>query len=251
MKRLILIAASTTLLLGIVPALAQSPGAEPGAGHAKTPVSQETTAEVPELTEFHEVIYQLWHDAWPKKDAAAMSTLLPKIEEGAGKIEKAALPGILRDRKAPWDANVAKLREIVSQYRAAVEKKELQPILDAGEALHRQYEMLVRVIRPALKELDAFHQSLYRLYHYDLPAYALPRIQADAKELKEKMAELEKATLPSRMASKQPLFEERRKALDAAVAELATAADAGKDEKAIKAAIETVHAKYQALDQVF
>ena len=55
------------------------------------------------------------------------------------------------------------------------------------------------------------------------------------------MAELGKATLPQRMASKQQFFEERRKALDGAVAELWAAADAGKDEKMIKAATETVH----------
>ncbi len=213
--------------------------------------SQETKAEVPELTEFHEVIYQLWHEAWPKKDLAALSALLPGIEAGAAKVEKAALPGILRDKKPAWDANVKLLGEIVIQYREAVAKKELQPILDAGEALHRQYEVLVRTIRPALKELDAFHQVLYALYHHDLQAWALPKIQADARELKEKMLALNKATLPQRMAAKQADFDGKRKDLDSAVNEFAALAEAGKDEKAIRAAAEAVHAKYVALDQVF
>lgn len=222
------------------------------AGEPQTSAAaQETKAEVPELNEFHEVIYTLWHEAWPKKDAAALSALLPEIEKGAAKIEKAALPGILRDKKPGWDANVKVLAEIVTQYRAAVSKKELQPILDAGEALHRQYEVLVRTIRPALKELDAFHQVLYGLYHYDLPAYALPKIQADAKELKDRMAALNAATLPPRMAAKQTVFEERRKELDRAVSEFSALAEAGKDDAAIKAAAETVHSKYEALDRVF
>lgn len=216
-----------------------------------SPGAHETTAEVPELNEFHEVIYTLWHEAWPKKDAAALSALLPEIEKGAAKIEKASLPGILRDKQPAWDANVKLLAEIVTQYRTAVSKKELQPILDAGEALHRQYEVLVRTIRPALKELDAFHQVLYGLYHYNLPAYALPKIQADAKELEARMAALNAATLPPRMVAKQAAFEERRKELARAVSEFSALAAAGKDDAAIKAAAETVHTKYEALDRVF
>ena len=217
----------------------------------KAAASQETKAEVPELTEFHEVIYQLWHDAWPKKDLAALSALLPGIEAGAAKVEKAVLPGILRDKKPAWDTNVKLLAEIVAQYRTAVEKKDLQPILDAGEVLHRQYEVLVRTIRPALKELDAFHQVLYALYHHDLQAWALPKIQADARELKEKMIALNKATLPQRMAPKQAAFDEKRKDLDSAVNGFGALAEAGQDEKTIRAAAEAVHAKYVALDQVF
>lgn len=247
MKRTSLVALAIALACASVLLAGPAFGADPEPAAA----SQETKAEVPELTEFHEVIYQLWHDAWPKKDLAALSSLLPGIEAGAAKVEKAVLPGILRDKKPAWDANVKQLAEIVTQYRAAVAKKELQPVLDAGEALHRQYEVLVRTIRPALKELDAFHQVLYVLYHHDLQAWALPKIQADARELKEKMLALNKAALPQRMAAKQADFDGKRKDLDSAVNEFAALAGAGKDEKAIRAAAEAVHAKYVALDQVF
>jgi hypothetical protein len=218
---------------------------------AEQPPSSETSASVPELTDYHEVIYPLWHEAWPKKDFAMLSSLLPGIEAGAAKIEKAVLPGILRDKKAAWDAQVKKLGGIVSEYKAAVGAKDLQKTLDAGESLHRQYEVLIRTIRPALKEIDAFHQVLYRLYHYELPAFSLPAVQASAKELQEKMTALDAAVLPERMQSKKDAFEASRKELGAAVSELAALAAAGKDEKAIRAAIETTHTRYVALDQVF
>lgn len=218
---------------------------------ADQPAAGETQASVPELSDYHEVIYQLWHEAWPKKDQALLASLLPGIEAGAAKIEKAALPGILRDKRGAWEAEVKKLGLVVAEYRAAVDAKDLQKTLDAGENLHRQYEMLVRTIRPALAEIDAFHQVLYRLYHYELPSYALPAIQASAKELRTKMTALDAAVLPARLKSKQEAFDARRRELGVAVDELVSLAGAGGDEKGVRAAIETLHSRYEALDRLF
>jgi hypothetical protein len=215
------------------------------------PSSGEMQASVPELSEFHEVIFKLWHEAWPRKDMAMLSSLLPGIEAGAAKIQKAVLPGILRDKKAAWEAGVGRLSGIVADYRTAVGARDLQKTLDAGESLHSQFEALVRVIRPALAEVDAFHQALYRLYHYELPSFSLPMIQASAKELKVKMSALEAAALPARLESKKEAFAARRKDLGAAVSELAALAEAGRDEKAIREAVEAVHARYVSLEQVF
>ena len=39
--------------------------------------SAEATAEVPALDSFHEVIFKIWHEAWPKKDAALLKQLAP------------------------------------------------------------------------------------------------------------------------------------------------------------------------------
>ena len=234
-------------LLAVSALMAQSEPARPAGG----PSPAETQASVPELSEFHEVIFRLWHEAWPKKDLATLSSLLPEIEAGAAKLEKAVLPGILRDKKPAWDGGVGKLAGIVADYKAAVGSQDLQKTLDAGEKLHSQFEALVRIIRPALREVDDFHQVLYRLYHYDLPSFTLPAIQASAKELKAKMSALDAAVLPGRLEAKKEAFEARRSDLGKAVGDLAALAQAGKDEKAIREAIETVHARYVSLEQVF
>lgn len=239
----------TTIVLVLVAALVAAPATL--AQHGAQPSTQEVSAEVPELSAFHEVIFQLWHDAWPKKDLAALSALLPEIEAGALKIEKAVLPGILRDKKPAWDAGVKKLGEVVARYREAVQKKELQPVLDAAESLHSQFEALARTIRPVLDEVDEFHQVLYRLYHYELPAFELDKIRVSARDLGTRMKALDEARLPARLQSKQQQFESCRADLGRAVADLSTVASAGTDEKAIRAAIETVHTKYQAMEQVF
>jgi len=212
-------------------------------------ISKETVANVPALTEFHKVIYKIWHTAWPKKDYDMLAALLPEIEKGTAAVVGAELPGILRDKKAAWDKGVGDLRSIVKEYRTAVEAKQKQQLLDAAEKLHAQYETLVRVIRPPLMQLEEFHTVLYMVYHHYMPGDSLDKIKASMEPLREKMAALNKATLPARFKSKAASFTAARKDLDKAVSELGGAVgsnDLGK----IKTAVETMHDRYVTLAAV-
>lgn len=220
-----------------------------GVAGAQTPQqAADMKAEVPALTEFHTVIYQLWHDAWPKKDTGLMKQLLPKVEAGVHDIAAALLPGILRERKAAWDAEVAALQSIAGDYRTAAAKDQTQPLVDAVEKLHMQYEKLVRVLRPSLKEMGDFHTVLYPLYHYYMPGDSVEKIQQSAKALKEKMAALKNAALPTRLQNQGMEFKVLKLDLSEAVDELASAAPRG-DLKELRTAIEKVHERYQKLDE--
>ena len=48
-------------------------------------VKTETSSDVPELWEFHDVIYQIWHEAWPEKNTVMLKDLIPEIEAGFAK----------------------------------------------------------------------------------------------------------------------------------------------------------------------
>jgi hypothetical protein len=236
--------ARATLLLSIVlaaPLAAQEHDAE-------------TTASVPALQEFHTVIFSLWHTAWPNKDTAMMTTLLPDIEKGSAAVTAATLPGILRDKKPAWDAGIRKLGEAVTAYRSAVQAQDRDRLLEAAEQLHMQYEGLVRAIRPALKELDAFHTVLYKLYHYEWPENNLPKIRASAIALSEKMAALDSAALPKRLEAKSRAFTAARTKLGNAVKGLrelvAPEYDAPTAEN-LKGAVTWLHNSYLALEKVF
>ena len=211
----------------------------------------ETSAEVPELGAFHEVIFKLWHEAWPNKNIALMNELIPEIEIHVGKIQKVELPGILRDKKPKWDENVKSLDTIVTEYKTAVTANDTQKSLDAAEKLHAQYEKLVRTIRPVLKEIDEFHQALYPLYHYYMPEDNREKIRASVKELQEKMKVLNEAKLPDRLAAKGKSFNMKRKDLNKSVRYLAKVVQSIDDAKTIKNAIQEMHTKYQALEKVF
>ncbi len=211
--------------------------------------SQEVSATVPALLEFHKVIYKIWHTAWSNKDYDMLTALLPEVEEGTASIVSAELPGILRDKKPAWEKRVAELQTIVQEYRTAVKAKQEQPLLDAAEKLHAQFEALVRVIRPPLRQLEEFHVVLYMVYHYYVPGESLDKIRESAEPLREKMAALNRVALPPRFKEKEASFKAARKDLEEAVTELGTAISAN-DPGKIKNAVETMHRRYVTLAAV-
>jgi hypothetical protein len=233
---------------GIAAALIFALGVMVVSGYAQKPA--DAVAEVPALDTFHEVIYKIWHEAWPKKDAAMLQKLLPEVEKGIETVAAAPLPGILREKKTAWEEGVKKLQTAGAEYKAAAAAKDDTKLLAAAEVLHSRFEGLMRTIRPALKELDDFHAVLYMLYHYYLPKYEIEKIKSSSAELTQKMAALNAAQLPQRLKQKEVEFQTARARLSKSVDGLEPALRSNQ-EKTIKAAIEAVHSDYQALDRVF
>ena len=217
---------------------------------AQAPVPAELKAEVPELDQLHEVIRPLWHDAWPEKDYALMKELLPQVKKDVAAVEAAKLPGILRDKQPAWDQGVEKLTASTVAYEAAVAANDEKAMLDSVEALHSDFESLVRTIRPRSAELEAYHVVLYQIYHHHGPAKQLDALRPAAVELAAKCDALTKTGAPRRIASD----ETKTKTYGAEVADLCgktqdlvKVADGG-DWQAITPAIETVHSQYLAVE---
>ncbi len=207
----------------------------------------ETRSEVPALTELHEVVVPLWHEAWPKKDYKMMKDLLPQVRTGVAKVTEARLPGILRDKQAAWDQGLAGLKEAVARYEAAAASGSEPGLLDAVEALHSRYEGMVRLTRPAMKELDAFHVPLYDVYHHALAAKDWPAVVASAGEMAKACGALAGAPLPKRFAEREAQVRPEITALCGKTDGLKAAA-AGSDRKATADAVEAVHAQYEKVE---
>lgn len=212
--------------------------------------AQETESAVPELSAFHEVIYPIWHTAYPEKDIAMLKSLVPQVNELAAKVFAAKLPGILRDKQAKYDAGLAEFRKTVEAYNAAAKGTDDKALLDAAEALHAKYEALVRTIRPVLAEMDAFHKVLYVVYHKDLPDKKWENVRAAAPDLKAKAEAVTQAKLSARLEAKRDLFNGAAAGLVEAAAALA-ALGPGADGAALEAAVQKLHTRYQALEKVF
>ena len=212
--------------------------------------AEETRSEVPALADFHEVIYPLWHEAWPAKNVAMMKELLPRVQEHVKKVQAAQLPGILRERKSAWEEGIKALAATVQQYEKAAAASDEQALLDAVEALHSRYEGLVRIVRPAMKELDAFHVDLYKVYHHLAPAKKIPEILAASESMVKSCATLSVAPVPKRFAAQEDDFRKEGAAL-CTVTEALRAAASGTDADAVSKAVETVHAQYQKAAKIF
>jgi len=211
---------------------------------------QETESAVPELEAMHEVIFPIWHDAYPKKDIDALKGYVPEVERLAAGVLAARLPGILRDKESKWQAALADLRTSVDAYRRAAGGGDDSGLLAAAENLHGAYEMLVRTIRPVLPEVDAFHRILYVIYHKDLPEKKFAEIGTASRELVVRAEAVLKARLPQRLAGKSGAFQAASEALLEAAGRLESVCRKG-DEPSVEAAVLDVHAKYQSLESVF
>ncbi len=213
-------------------------------------LAQETEGTVPEISAFHEVIYPIWHTAFPEKDIAMLKSLVPQVNELADKVFAAKLPGILRDKQAKYDAGLAEFRASVEAYNAAAKGSDDKAMLDAAEALHAKYEKLVRTLQPVLKEMEDFHKVLYVVYHTDLPAKNWEAVRAAAPDLKAKAEAVTAAKLSARLQPKAEAFAKASGELVKAATVLAGLGPEANGE-AVEQAVQKLHGRYQELEKIF
>ena len=211
---------------------------------------EETTASVPALSDLHEVVYPLWHTAFPEKDYTLIKELLPQADSLTEKLDSAELPGILRDKSEQWAEGKAALKTSLANLHKAVEENNNEEMLNQLEAFHSAYERLVRTIRPVVSELEAFHQELYKLYHYHMPNYELEEIRTAVAAMLEKLEPLKTAELPTRLASRQEDFLAAVANLEIEVNKLAEAVKTARKQD-ISEAVEKVHTAYQETEKIF
>lgn len=210
----------------------------------------ETNRHIPELADFHEIMYPIWHEAFPEKNYKSLREYSPDVILLAGKIYEAELPGILRDKMIKWKEGVSKFRSSVEEYMLASEGEDDTRLLDAAELLHSNYEALVRIVRPVVKEVDEYHKDLYMVFHHYLPNKELDKVKNIAEDLVKKAQLLTAAKLPARLAEKQLRY-------DKSVEELITNTNyfvetlSQDDYEVINSALDKMHTSYQKLEAVF
>ena len=211
---------------------------------------EETESTVPELMEFHSIIYPIWHDAYPEKDYEALKSYVSEINSLAEKVYTASLPGILRDKQDKWEEGLKEFKQAVDDYNAAAADDNNEALLQAAEDLHSKFEMMVRIIRPVLKEVDEFHKVLYVIYHKYMPEKELDKIKSVMEELLNKADAITQAELPKRLEDKTENFKQAAGELYESVKYLKSTFNSENDD-AIISAVEHMHTKYQNLEAIF
>jgi hypothetical protein len=215
--------------------------------------SSEITSSVPELANFHEIIFPIWHTAYPAKDINALKGYVPQIKASMNAINKAVLPGILQDKENLWKNQLQQLNVAAENYYKAAGKNDDEAILAAAEELHHNFEMMNRVIRPGLKEIDDYHQILYIIYHKLYPNEKYDEIAGFMDILIERADAIRKYP---REKLKKRLGDNTSK-YDPAAIELYTATTTlkevlkGNDIVKKSEAIQYMHSRYESLDALF
>ena len=213
--------------------------------------STEVTSSVQELSDFHEVVYPMWHTAYPNKDYALFKELLPDVNAGVEKIYAAKLPGILRDKEKEWNKGLDKLRASVAEYNKACEENNEAGMLASAEELHSNFEMLVRMVKPVTKEVDEFHKVLYMIYHHYGPNKNTAELNKAIDDLMMRADELKNCVLPKWATDKKDEFTKAADDLYTSTKELQTLKNSKAEEKLINVGIEKVHTSYQKLEALF
>lgn len=213
--------------------------------------SSEINSSVPELFDFHEVIYPIWHTAYPEKNYKMLQEMVPQVNDGAGKIYSAVLPGILRDKQEEWDKGVTKLRSSVDNYNKAMQGTDEMAMLSAAEELHSDFEMLVRIIKPVTKEVDEFHKVLYMIYHDYWPNKKMEEFGKAVDDLEIRAGELTNCALPKWAADKTEPFGEQSQKLYESTKTLKELKDSKANESELETAVENVHSNYVSLEKLF
>jgi len=212
--------------------------------------STEITSSVPELSQFHDIIYVIWHEAYPSKDIATLKSMVEKIQTDMEKINNAQLPGILKDKAGKWKEGLKVLNASADNYYSAAKGNDDQVMLDAAEKLHADFEMMVRVLRPVSKEVDEYHKDLYVIFHKFFPVKDYKSIEPMMDNMIAKAEACLNAKLPKRLESKTELFQKTAKELVEKTISLKESLKTN-DGSAIDKAIDVMHSKYQELEKVF
>lgn len=215
--------------------------------------SSEITWTVPELIKFHDVIYLIWHEAYPSKDIKALKGFVPDIKTSMESINNAKLPGIVREKENKWKEGLIEFNNSAEEYYKAASGNDEQAMLDAAEKLHAKFEMMVRILRPVLKEIDEYHKTLYVIYHKFLPDKKYSEISNVMDDLILKAEAITKADeekLKKRLKDKFSGYQPAAKELYDNTVALKEILKTG-DPSQIDASVEKMHSSYQKLECVF
>ncbi|MFA5011903.1 MAG: hypothetical protein WC644_08080 [Ignavibacteria bacterium] len=212
--------------------------------------STEITSSVPELYEFHDIIYVIWHEAYPSKDIAALKGMVEKIKPYMDKINSAKLPGIMQDKNDKWQEGLKVLNASVENYYKIAEGEDNQAILDAAEKLHADYEMMVRILRPVNKEIDSYHKDLYVIFHKFYPSKDYKSIEGMIDGMITKAEACINSKLPKRLEANTEEYQKLTKELVNKTIALKDALKTN-DGTLIDKAIDEMHSKYQDVEKLF
>ena len=216
----------------------------------QAPVAEMKKPGVTGIREFHEVLYPVWHDYFPKGDFQAIRDAIPEFKRTTKILTETELPQFYHNVKNDFDAKRENLALAVDKMESVAQTGNDQELAKAVEEMHTAFERMARVLSPRTRELEEFHLVLYPLWHQAMPDKDYQAIKAAVPSLGSKMNALMQAQLPQRFSDIEPQFLEKREALRLSVEDLASVCRQNKDDQIIDK-LTVMHDAYRALDQVF
>ncbi len=103
--------------------------------------------KIPELISFHDdVLHDVWHEAYPNDDIAAIKAAVPAFKEKAAALNHVQWPAALGDQIETIKGKVVELQHAVDELDAACQGQDAEAIKKATEEVHSLYETIARML---------------------------------------------------------------------------------------------------------
>lgn len=103
--------------------------------------------KIPELVSFHdEVLHEIWHEAYPNDDIAAIKAAVPAFKQKAEALSNIQWPAALGAQVEEIKAKVVDLQKAVNALELACQGDDAEAIKKATEEVHSLYEKIARML---------------------------------------------------------------------------------------------------------
>lgn len=103
--------------------------------------------KIPELISFHDdVLHEIWHEAYPNDDIAAIKAAVPAFKEKAAALTNVQWPEALGDQIEAIKDKVTALQDAVNELENACQGNDTKAIKKATENIHSLYETIARML---------------------------------------------------------------------------------------------------------
>jgi hypothetical protein len=202
------------------------------------------------LSEFHEIMAELWHNALPNKDYKAIREAAPALVEKKNIVMKGKLPEAFQTRADQFNKQRKVFGEAVDSLAKLAWGKDDEILAKGLEDMHTAFEKLARSLYTPIPELEEMHKVIYPLWHTSYEKKDFKTIRENATALKEKMGALMKADLSKLKKEKKETFTKLRADLQKTVEEFGAVAKKG-DDKELEKAFVKMHSVFHSLNEEF
>ncbi len=154
--------------------------------------------------EFHHVMAQAWHQAWPSKDYDALIAAGPVFKEKFAGIAALEPEFKTEARMVRFEENRKQFAELVDAYATAAEAKDNVTVYKLMPDLHDAFEMTASALLPiSYPEVDNVVITLNLIRENHMPHDNTEGIIGSTETLHRKVAMLNEETIPEDLASKK------------------------------------------------
>lgn len=203
-----------------------------------------------EMSDFHEVLYKIWHEQYPEDDWQGVRATAPELAARMKLLAEAEIPEVFKYRSADIIKARDTLGKVVADIDQAAKADDDQKLKTAVKELHDAYHGLVVELHSRPGEVDQLHTVIALMWHEDYPDKNFASLKTRMDSFNGSLNALLSLKLGKRYSVDPVKYDEAQSALKEQGAALQAAVAAG-DQDAAWSALDKFHEAFRSLNLLF